>query len=221
MKGWIGEQKTKFWLWLWLNGKIYRRFHNVILPSKGGTSQIDHIVVSQYGVFIIETKNYKGWIFGSADKANWIQVLYKEKHSFQNPLRQTFRQKKILAEFLGIEEACIQAIVYFVGKSTFKTELPRNVRNSWLGRYIKSYKTRVLSHQEVERITRTLQQHKSDSTITTKDHIKSLDQRRNSNTNCPRCGSQLVVRNVKKGPKAGTSFLGCEGYPKCRFSKAM
>jgi hypothetical protein len=66
-KGWFGEKKTTFNMWLFLNTDTYRRFHDVIIPSKNGTTQIDHILVSSFGVFIVETKNIKDWIFGSED----------------------------------------------------------------------------------------------------------------------------------------------------------
>ena len=56
-KGWIGEKKTAFRMWLFLNNRTYKRFHNIIIPSSSGTTQIDHLVVSPFGVFIIETKN--------------------------------------------------------------------------------------------------------------------------------------------------------------------
>lgn len=111
-KGWIGEKKTAFRLWLWLSSKKYQTYHNIILPSKSGTTQIDHIVVSQFGIFIIETKNKKGWIFASADNSTWTQVIYKTKYSFQNPLKQTYRQKKILAEVLDLREKHIHDIAF-------------------------------------------------------------------------------------------------------------
>ncbi|NNE26266.1 MAG: NERD domain-containing protein [Saprospiraceae bacterium] len=63
LRGWFGEQKAKFWLWLYLNNKTYHKFHNIIIPSKSGTTQIDHLIISSYGIFIIETKNKKGWVF--------------------------------------------------------------------------------------------------------------------------------------------------------------
>ena len=53
-KGWFGEKKTQFNLWLSLNTKLYRRFHDVIIPSQHGTTQIDHILVSPFGLFVIE-----------------------------------------------------------------------------------------------------------------------------------------------------------------------
>ncbi|MGF1584332.1 MAG: NERD domain-containing protein [Bacteroidales bacterium] len=219
LRGWIGEKKTIFKMWLSLNAKTYRRFHNLIIPSKSGTTQIDHILVSPYGLFIIETKNKKGWIFGSENQPTWTQSLYTKKYSFQNPLRQTFRQKKILSEFLGLDESFIHTIVYFVGDCKFKTELPDNVVRFRLGRYIKKFHSHILSPQDVDRLIRALEQHVSESSLTRRDHVRSLRQRHTSNNVCPRCGSDLVERKVKKGPNIGSRFLGCDSYPKCRFSK--
>jgi len=218
-KGWIGEKKTTFNMWLSLDAKIYRRFHNVIIPAKSGTTQIDHILVSPYGLFIVETKNIKGWIFGSENQSKWTQTLYRKKYSFQNPLRQTFRQKKTLSDFLDIDESIMHIVVYFVGDCQFKTQLPANVLKSGLGRYIKKFRNRVLSPEGVDRLIRTLEKHVSESSLTTRDHVRSLRERHASSTVCPRCGSNLIVRTAKKGPNAGSKFLGCENYPRCRFTK--
>ena len=57
-EGWFGEKKTQFKLWLSLNNELYRRFNDVIIPSSNGTTQIDHILVSPFGLFIVETKNH-------------------------------------------------------------------------------------------------------------------------------------------------------------------
>ncbi len=218
-KGWIGEKKTTFNMWLSLDAKIYRRFHNVIIPAKSGTTQIDHILVSPYGLFIVETKNIKGWIFGSENQSKWTQTLYRKKYSFQNPLRQTFRQKKTLSDFLDIDESIMHIVVYFVGDCQFKTPLPANVLKSGLGRYIKKFRNRVLSPEGVDRLIRALEKHVSESSLTTRDHVRSLRERHASSTVCPRCGSNLIVRTAKKGPNAGSKFLGCENYPRCRFTK--
>lgn len=51
-KGWFGEKKTAFSMWLFFSNKHYTKFHDIILPSSNGTSQIDHIVISQYGLFM-------------------------------------------------------------------------------------------------------------------------------------------------------------------------
>ena len=148
-RGWFGEKKTTFIMWTTLDAGVYRRNHNVIIPSKNGTTQIDHILVSPYGVFIVETTNIKGWIFGSENQSTWTQVLYSKKYSFQNPIRQTFRQKKILADYLGLDKSFIHTVIYFVGEGKFKTHLPSNVIRSGLGPHIKQYQNHVLSLEEI------------------------------------------------------------------------
>ncbi len=214
-KGWFGEQKTQFNLWLSLNKELYRRFHNIIIPSKNGTTQIDHILVSPFGLFIVETKNRTGWIFGSESQSNWTQVVYENKYSFQNPLRQTHRHKKVLSKYLDINESHIQTVIVFVGDSEFKTELPSNVLSSYgLGSYIKQFKDTIFSDTEVERISGLLID--TEGKISKQEHLQSLHERHTSDTICPKCGSELVERTVKQ---TGFQFLGCSNYPNCRFSK--
>lgn len=219
LRGWFGEKKATFNMWLSLDNKVYRRFHDVIIPAKNGTTQIDHILVSPHGLFIVETKNRKGWIFGSGNQPNWTQSIYGEKYSFQNPLRQAFRQKKVLSEYLNLHESVIHTVIFFVGDCEFKTSLPDNVINTRLGKYIKQFKDHVLKPEEINRIVEKLEKHVSESSFTTRDHIHSLRERYSSTTVCPKCGSNLVARTTRNGPNAGSKFLGCEKYPRCRFTK--
>ena len=218
-KGWLGELKTGFNLWAGLDSSLYHSFHDVIIPSNHGTTQVDHIVVSPFGLFVVETKNYKGWIYGSADRSTWTQVIYKSKYKFQNPLRQTHRHKKILSKHLDVKESNIQPLISFAGDAEFKTELPSNVLRSGASSYIKQFKEVVFSDDEVSRISDALSKMKTESKISKSAHIQSLHNRYASDTVCPKCGSGLVMREVKQGPKKGTQFLGCSSYPKCRFTK--
>jgi ribosomal protein L37AE/L43A len=219
LRGWFGEKKAAFSMWLSLDNKVYRRFHDVIIPAKNGTTQIDHILVSPYGLFIVETKNKKGWIFGSGDHPNWTQSIYGKKYSFQNPLRQAFRQKKVLSAYLELHESVIHTVIFFVGDCEFKTSLPDNVINSRLGKYVKQFKDYVLKSEEINRIVEKLEKHVSESSFTTRDHVRSLRERHSSTTVCPKCGSNLVERTARNGPNAGSKFLGCEKYPRCRYTK--
>lgn len=103
IKGKIGEISVASRLNL-LNHNDYKILSNVVLQTKnGGTVQIDHIIVSVYGIFVIETKNYKGWIFGNENAENWLQVIYKEKNQFRNPLKQNWSHvyalKNLIADF--------------------------------------------------------------------------------------------------------------------------
>ena len=217
----VWRKKTQFNLWLSLDTKLYRRLHDVIIPSNNGTAQIDHILVSPFGIFVIETKNYKGWIYGSESQSNWTQVIYKSKHHFQNPLRQTHRHKKVLSKYLSISETNIQTVISFVGDVQFKTELPSNVLHSGVSSYIEQFDERVFSEEEVERIMALLTNVKSEINISKEEHIQSLYNRYASKTICPKCGSELVMREVKQGARKGSQFLGCSSFPRCRYTKKL
>lgn len=218
-QGWLGEKIVIFNMWLHLNAKTYQRMHNVIVPSKKGTAQIDHLLVSPYGIFIVETKNRKGWIFGSSDESRWVQVLFRTKYFFQNPTWQIYGQKSALSEYLNIDAQLIHSIVYFVGNCEFKTDMPTNVINSGLCSYIEKYQDQLLNHEEINCILKQLTDLKSDPSLTSNNHIKSLYGRHASITFCPKCGFQLLERNVKNGSEVGSKFLGCKNYPQCRFTK--
>jgi restriction system protein len=218
-RGWFGEKITTFNMWLSLDATVYRRFHDVIFPAKNGTTQIDHLLISPYGLFIVETKNIKGWIFGSENQSKWTQSLYGRMYSFQNPTHQTFRQKKILSEYLSIHESKIHIVIYFVGDCEFKTDLPANVINSGLGSYIKRFTNRILSTEEINHVVSKLEKHVATSSLTTRDHVQYLRERHSSTKVCPKCGANLVERTTKNGPNAGSKFLGCDNYPRCRYTK--
>jgi restriction system protein len=79
MKGVLGEFLVNLAAKFFLDKNIYQLFKNVTLPTEDGTTQIDHVIVSRYGVFVIETKNMKGWIFGSPQQKNWTQKIYRQK----------------------------------------------------------------------------------------------------------------------------------------------
>ncbi len=78
----------------------YHVINNALFSSNGRSTQIDHIVVSPYGVFVIETKGYKGWIFGSENAEYWTQNIYGHKTQFYNPIRQNEGHVKFLSYLL-------------------------------------------------------------------------------------------------------------------------
>lgn len=61
IKGASGEAMGS-WVLSHLPKEQYTVIHNVMLQTERGTSQVDHVVVSVYGIFVIEVKNYTGWI---------------------------------------------------------------------------------------------------------------------------------------------------------------
>ena len=148
IKGWIGEKGTQFGMWLGLDSKVYRRIHNLILTAQGGTTQIDHVLVSVFGIFVVKTKNMSGWIFGNERSPKWMQSICGKKFQFQTPLHQNYRHTKALEEFLNLPESCFHPIVFFIGECELKTDLPANVLTRGLGNYIKSHSTQVFTPSE-------------------------------------------------------------------------
>ena len=86
----------------------YTIFNNLLFESNGRSTQIDHIVVSPYGVFVIETKGYKGWILGGENSEYWTQVIFKSKHQFYNPIKQNVKDRQYRAKSLIRQGVCPQ-----------------------------------------------------------------------------------------------------------------
>lgn len=106
----------------------YHLLNHITLKLKDGTTQVDHILVSRFGVFVIETKDYKGCIFANSQHAQWTQVLFKVKFRFQNPLVQNRLHLKAVGELLDFLPAdAIQSLVVFAGEAEFKTDKPSGV----------------------------------------------------------------------------------------------
>ena len=117
VKGWSGEKFVKVSSQFSLDSKRYIQFHDVTLYDRSGhTTQIDHIIISPYGIFVIETKNYSGWIFGSEHDSQWTQKIYKKSYQFQNPLRQNYRHIKVLSDILNLNQNKFISIIVFTGE---------------------------------------------------------------------------------------------------------
>ena len=110
------------------SGPDYHLLNHITLKLKDGTTQIDHILVSRFGVFVIETKDYKGWIFANAKHATWTQVLYRWKFKFQNPIFQNMRHVRAVQELFDfLPPEAIKSAVVFTDRAEFKTEMPSGV----------------------------------------------------------------------------------------------
>ena len=217
-KGWLGEAQGAVAQALFLDEKIYRSINNVTIPTSNGTTQIDHVIVSRYGIFVIEAKNMKGWIFGDEKSPKWTQSLMGQKYRFQNPLHQNFRHTKALSEFLDIDHDKCHSIVMFWGDAEFKTPMPPNVMTKGFATYIKSKQDVMFSDAEVDQLTEALRTGMLPKTwATRKAHVESLKTRYASTTTCPKCGAALVQRTVRSGSNAGRLFYGCSGFPACRY----
>lgn len=222
-KGVVGEFIVNLSAKFLLDKEKYHLVKNVTLPTEDGSTQIDHIIVSEFGVFVVETKHMKGWIFGSPNQKTWTQKIYKHSSKFQNPLHQNYKHVKTLESLLELNEQQVHSVIVFVGDSTFKTEMPENVTyGGGYARYIKSKNTPVLTESQVIEIVSKIEQGRLTPSFKTNRehvmHVKNIVAEKESNNiaSCPKCGGSMVLRETKKGQNIGKKFWGCAKFPQCR-----
>lgn len=221
MKGIFGEKFIARYLSK-LPEEDYIVMNDIILPTVSGTTQIDHVVVSRFGIFVIETKNYKGWITGSESSSQWTQNIYGKKNRFMNPIQQNVAHVKAIESRLNaLLTVPIIPIVAISGECDLKVEIKSHVVYfSKVVPTIRSYKDPYADKETMIRIAERLQDANIDSVQTRKEHVKMVkekqadQERAAAGEPCPKCGGTLVLRKGKYG-----EFIGCSNYPKCRFLK--
>ena len=205
----------------------YLVINNVIIPdqvtdpNKKHTTQIDHIVISPFGFFVIETKNYRGWILGSEKSKEWKEVFRTTpEHYFYNPIKQNWGHVYALAEHLRLNTRVFIPIVVFSDECELNVETTTPVVYvSQLEEHILSYTKEIIPRRDVLKIYDRLNKILLVGEEIENKHIQSIGERLSEKEmalqegRCPRCGGELVLRNGKYG-----SFYGCSNYPKCKFT---
>lgn len=155
----------------------YHLLNHVTLRLSEGTTQIDHILVSRFGLFVIETKDYRGWIFAGPDDRYWTQVLYRAKFRFQNPLRQNYTHARAVQELLEfLPPNVIRPVVVFTGNAEFKTAVPDGVFSlAGFLTYVKSQGVEVMSINRVQFCVGRLETARLSITkVTDVEHVQGL-----------------------------------------------
>ena len=179
LKGKMGEFAVSAHVKLYLDKDHYILLNDCTLPDEQNqTTQIDHILLSPFGVFVIETKNYKGWIFGGERQKTWTQKIYKKSFKFQNPLHQNYKHQKVLEAVLAdiIDPALIHSVVVFMPDCEFKTQMPSNVfRGAAWTDYIKSFADPVIPPMKLKRIQLRIEKEVLEkSWKTNRQHVENL-----------------------------------------------
>lgn len=213
IKGYIGENKASKALKR-LNTEKYTVLNNIELKIKGSSSQIDHIIVSNYGIFVIETKNYKGWILGYEKDKSWIQAIYQYRRKFYNPILQNqghiYALKHVLKNYQYLR---YYSIITFTKRATLKTKTYTDV--VYINKLVKTIKK--YDHEHINEYTK---QEIVAKILAAKINRRNKDKalRANSNTNknisCPNCGGHLMERRGEYGV-----FLGCTNFPRCKYTR--
>ena len=191
-----------------------------MLEDENGTHQIDHIVVSKYGIFVIEMKNYYGLIIGDDYKDKWTQYLGKNKYNFKNPIHQNYGHIKALEKILNLNNNIFISLVCFSNQTKIRVNSQSIVvQLDNLIRTIKKF-YKVELDTDINLIANKIESLNITENDKRKKHIKSIKEKvkkdniKIDNMICPKCGKELVLRNGKYG-----TFVGCSGYPNCRYTK--
>ena len=198
-----------------LEGKKYV-FNDYRFKVGEQTVQIDHIVVNENGIFVIETKNYSGTIYGDDERREWTQILGYGNvvNKFYNPVKQNASHIYQLKSFIP-KDIGIKSVVVFVQGNIEHINSDSVIALNGIRYCLKTDWGNSLNNLQIERVAKLLEAHKDD-TITIEEHVENIHkmQEKINNNICPRCGGKLVLRNGKYG-----DFYGCENYPKCKFIK--
>lgn len=204
----------------------YTIIDDVILPTEHGTTQIDHVVVSKYGIIAIETKNYRGEIYGDDNRKEWTQMIktytYVTKNHFYNPVKQSIGHaiqiKNMMANYPHVP---VTPVVVFAGSAVLKGVNSRHavIYDYELLDFINQRRSVYLTDSDVSEVLQLFQRRNMRILVDDRTHVKNLKQaakQTQATINagiCPKCGGQLIKRNGKYG-----SFYGCSNYPNCKFT---
>lgn len=218
-RGFMGE----FWVKLELNKlpkEKYIILNDIMLKDEKGTHQIDHLILSKFGIFVIEMKNYYGLIKGKEYDSKWCQYLGKNKNYFINPIHQNYGHIKSLSNLLKLDDK------YFISIICFSNQAKLNIKSNnivtqvvYLKKEILKFKEYIIDSDLKELVNIITSNNIIDKSMR-KKHVKDIHTKINSEKVleskmiCLKCGNKLIEKNGKYG-----RFVGCSNYPKCKYIK--
>lgn len=186
-------------------------------PQNGMTSQIDHILLSRRGIFVIETKNYAGKIYGNDTRRTWKQVYDNGmSRDFPSPVKQNFTHLHTVKSKLD-PHLFLENIVIFVQGNISEIDSKYVYSLQSFESYLNGLKPNKLRKAEIDVYYNTLIYYK-ENPISQEKHLQNIrQQQQDIEMNiCPHCKKKLVLRDGMYG-----KFYGCPNYPKCTFTKDL
>ena len=209
-----------------LDKEKYIKFHDIKLRNQSTNtkaSQIDHLIISIYGIFCVESKAYKGKIYGKEFSKQWTQHLGKQKYNFMNPVLQNYGHIKSVESLLEDKYPNLPyySIIAFSPEANLKSV---EVNNAYICKLSKTADTirslslkEIITKDELEDIRNIIKDNKIFQTEFAHNReikkIKKESKKKISQNICPKCGGNLIERSGKYG-----KFIGCSNFPKCRFT---
>lgn len=132
----------------------YRVLSHVHVPRLDGrgTTSMQHVVLSTYGMFVIQPQDQSGHVSGEVNAKHWTVEGQDGQHNFINPIVRNQYHVKALAKFLLLPEALFFSIIFFQSEVSFEDEPESNVINKGLGRHILSHTAQIVSPEVISRV---------------------------------------------------------------------
>ena len=217
VKGKIGENKVRLDLYR-LPENEYLILHDVMLRNDNNvTAQIDHLIFSKYGIFVIETKNYSGFITGESKDNKWIRYVGENMDYINNPVHQNNTHVRFLKRLLNLSEDVFIPLVCIYGNCKLEVDWDKTVKFKYLVDRIGFFKEiKLLNYREIYEKVKEMN---IQDNIVKRQHVidKKLQfefKYQQSENKCPKCGGNLKKRNGKYG-----DFYGCSNYPNCEYTQ--
>ncbi|MAD73647.1 MAG: hypothetical protein CML20_02385 [Rheinheimera sp.] len=162
---------------------VYKHYRNLILETaQGDLTEVDYLVLSPVGIFVIEVKNYQGGIVGSEHQPQWTVQHPRRKISFQNPLQQNLKHTAAVKFTLGIgmqDGKTVYSVVAFSDMAEFKTLLPAQVCNiPQVAAYIQQYTVPCFSDEQLRQFVAKLNLVAKNQRALRKAHFQQVRNRR-------------------------------------------
>ena len=212
-----------------LDCEDYRVFNDLLIRDGRYTTQVDHVIISRYGVFVLETKNVHGNVYGGGNAEFWKQYLpdagfkrygLTQEHQLRNPILQNEGHIKTLSRLVFGKDVPIYGIVVFPNGTDIMVTADEPVLHMWeVVPYIKQYRDVVLSSDQMDFYRGRLLEVISVSESDRKTHLDNVHQNKERRDSavaagiCPKCGGNLVLRYGQYG-----RFYGCSNYPSCKYT---
>lgn len=179
--GIYGEYLT--YEYLQLTARYSKTVCNLYIKRDSGyVSEIDIVFIHETGIYVIESKNYSGWIYGNENHQNWTQVLKNgEKFKFYNPLKQNKTHINALKEVLyAIPTEDFINLIVFSERCELKEIIYDNLRTSVINRdlistfmsYESKHSPKIYNKKEIDYLYSMLKQYSLASPTIKEKHKK-------------------------------------------------
>jgi len=150
--------------------------NNVIIENNGHSTQIDHILIDSRGIFVIETKNHGGRVYGSESSLEWRQYLGRNSspNKFYNPIIQNRQHIEALKNFYNERDLYISLIVFLDAEvhATAKSASIVNILS--LQKIMETTTTPHLAPLEIEKIYHIFLEAIANCSTTEEEHISNV-----------------------------------------------